>query len=134
VAASARPAHVLVADDAPEIRALLREVLEEEGGYRVTLFDAPPEPAEVARLAPDLVVLDHRFGGQGAGAPLRERLGRDPATAAVPVLLCTADHDIGRRLAAAGAPVVLRPFDLDEFLAAVERALRRPPGPPPGTD
>jgi CheY-like chemotaxis protein len=132
VAASPRPAHVLVADDAPEIRALLREVLEEEG-HRVTLLAAPPTPAEVARLAPDLVVLDHRFGGEPVGAALREDLRRSPATAAVPVLLSTADRDAGRRLAAAGAPVVLRPFELDEFLAAVERALRRPAGPPPGT-
>ncbi|MCB1561917.1 MAG: response regulator, partial [Xanthomonadales bacterium] len=51
-------AHILIVDDEPDIRGLLRDVLEDEG-YRVS--DAPDAEAArllVAQQAPDAVLLD----------------------------------------------------------------------------
>jgi CheY-like chemotaxis protein len=127
------PIGILVVDDDPAVLDLLREMLEEEG-YAVTAASAPPPTAEVARLHPDLIVLDHRLRAAESGWDVIRRLGTDPATAAVPILLCTAATGdvrcLADQLTTRGVEVVLKPFDLDDLLAAVRRALARAPGPP----
>ncbi len=127
------PASILVVDDDPAVLALLREVLVEEG-YAVATALAPPATAEVAHLRPDLVVLDHRLKAAETGWDVAQRLGADPATAAIPVLLCTAAVRDVRclvdELTTHDVEVILKPFDLDDLVAAVRRALARSPLPP----
>ena len=128
-----RPPHVLVVDDEPAILDVLREALEEDG-YAVTTATEPPATAEVARLRPDLVVLDHRLKAAESGWDVARRLEADPVTAPIPILLLTAAvvevQHLTEELAARGIELVLKPFDLDDLLAAVSRALPTPPVPP----
>ena len=140
-AADHPPRHVLVVDDEAAILALLREALEDEG-YAVTTALGPPATDEVARLRPNVIVLDHRLKAAESGWDVADRLAAHPATAAIPIVVCTAAvAEVGLRrhdLAARGIPVVLKPFDLDDLLAAVSRALADPPSParpapPPGS-
>ena len=50
--------HILVVDDEPDIRDLVREILEDEG-YRVSVAEnGETARAAFARGAPDLVLLD----------------------------------------------------------------------------
>lgn len=120
--------HVLAVDDDAPLGELFRELLAGEG-YRVTVAAVPPSTAEVARLRPDLLLLDLRLGGPEDGWQVIARLAGDPATASVPVVVCSADiEELGRRrayLTTREIGVVLKPFDLDDLLTAVRRGLAR---------
>ena len=127
----ATAAHVLVVDDAPELRALFRDVLEGEG-FRVSLAAAAPDLATIVGLGPDLLILDLLLGDdEDAAWELLRRLRGDPRLAAVPVLVCSAATRLLRRLEpelrSLGAELVPKPFDLDDFLGAVARCVGRDP-------
>lgn len=130
-----RSLHVLHVDDAPDIRALLREVLEDEG-YRVTSAASVQQVATVRTLAPDLIVHDLLFAGRTlSGWPFLQALRQDPHVGHVPVILCTADHRVhtdpawSRQAQYLGLQVMTKPFDLTDFLALLETALPRPGAP-----
>jgi CheY-like chemotaxis protein len=124
-----RPRHVLAIDDSPDVLALLRDVLETEG-FRVTTSAAPVAPAEVARLAPDIVLLDVLFGREERGLEVLRRLREEPATAATPVVLCSGATEPIRRLDAplleGATGLVLKPFDVDALLDEIARVLPDP--------
>ena len=131
--ADGKARHVLVVDDDQETLALFRDALEDEG-YRVTTVADPRlEPAAVAALEPDLLILDLRFGPERGGVDLLERLKGDPATRPVPVLVCSADHrlldELRDRLLAWDCAVLPKPFGLDELLPAVAACLAPQPHP-----
>lgn len=118
--------HVLAIEDAAEVLAVLRAVLE-EAGYRVSTRLEVVGCAEVVRLAPDLIVLDLLLGRDAAGLGLLVALRGDPATARIPVVLCSAAHDALRRLEGrhlgGGVRLVLKPFTVAELLDEAEQAL-----------
>jgi len=128
-----RPPRVLVVDDDPAIRDLLREALEDEG-YAVWTTDGPPATADVGALRPDLILLNHRLKSDETGRDAARRLRTDPATAPIPLLLLTAAvaelRPRAPELVALGIDLLFKPFDLDELLAAVARAADRAPAAP----
>jgi PAS domain S-box-containing protein len=85
---------------------------------------------ELARQhQPELIILDLHLPDM-PGDQVLARLAGDPATAAIPVVICTADATPGEapRLLAAGASGYLtKPIDLAELFAVVERARRGEP-------
>src|SRR6476659_7041726 len=92
------PCHILATDDDPGIRALLAEVLDDEG-YRVSL-SAAQDVAEVARLDPDLILLGSWDATVGAPTDFLDRLQAERATAGIPVIVLTgARRDAGDRAA-----------------------------------
>ena len=119
---------ILAIEDDAAIRAVYAELLTEEG-FRVVSWGAIPAegPAAVAALAPDLVILDLVIGQQPAGWALLAALHADPATTHIPTLVVTAAGPLARdhaaELDAWGCGVLLKPFDLDEFVAAVRDCL-----------
>jgi CheY-like chemotaxis protein len=127
---AATAAHVLVVDDAAELRDLYQAILESEG-YRVTLLAQAPSVGEVGALAPDAVLLDLLLSGdEGAAWGLLAGMRADPRLRALPVVVCSAASELLRRLAPGlaelGAAVLPKPFELDAFSAAVARAVGRP--------
>jgi CheY-like chemotaxis protein len=119
--------HVVVVDDDRATLALYRDLLGEEG-YRATLLVSPDlEPAAIAALAPDLLLLDLRFGHERCGVDLLRQLKGDPATLGIPVLVCSADarllDELGEQLAAWDCAVLAKPFGLEELLAAIAGCL-----------
>ncbi len=123
--ASSTRKHVLAGDDSAAVRDLVREVLETEG-YRVSLSAAPLDLETVKRVAPDLVILDFMIDdGAGSGWSLIDALRADPATRDLPIVACTGAVQQVReqrwRLDLNGVHVVLKPFDIDDLLTAVQQ-------------
>lgn len=128
-AATAAP-HVLVYDDDQATLDLYRDLLTDVG-YRVTLRSRlPDDPAAAARLRPSLILLDLIFAGVDAGWRFIEAAKRTPASAEIPILVCTAAAQIVAelkdRLDELSCRVVLKPFDIDVLLEAVSACLERP--------
>lgn len=124
--ATSTPKLILAADDSPDILDLIVEVLEAEE-YRVTTTMDPLDVDAVKRVGPDLVILDRMLEeGEGSGWRLLEELRRDPVTARLPVVVCTgATRRVAENealLRTLDARVVLKPFDIDDLLAAVAQA------------
>jgi CheY-like chemotaxis protein len=125
---SATQPHVLALDGSETFLAVLQEVLE-EAGYRVTAArEVPTDAGDVRRLDPDVVVLDLLIGGQDAGWRLLRRLRRDPATADMPIVVCTGAtalvREVGPELRSLADAVVIKPFDIGELTTAVDRGMQ----------
>ncbi len=122
-------AHILVVDDEPEIRNLVREILEDEG-YEVSVAADAREAREARRRrAPDLVLLDIWMPDVDGITLLREwREGEAPP---FPVVMMSGHGTVETAVEATrlGAfDYVEKPLSLPKLLAVVERALTRAPG------
>ena len=107
---------ILVVDDEPHIADLLAEALGDEG-YRVRrAYDGLAALAAADEADPDVVVTDVMMPGLD-GVDLARRLRER----GVPVVLMSAARTT---VDLPGVRFVPKPFDLDEMLAAVSRALR----------
>jgi DNA-binding response OmpR family regulator len=117
-------AQVLVIEDEPELRDLLRPYLEAEG---FTMWEAGtgPQGLAVLRAEPiDLVILDVMLPGLGGLEVLRQLR----ETSDLPVILLTARREEGHRIAGLrlGADdYVVKPFSAPELVARVVAQLRR---------
>lgn len=118
---------ILVADDDPDIRRLVRVVLERDGHRVVSAADG----AEALRLAlaetPALVVLDLKMPGL-SGLEAAAELRKHARLRDVPVVIVTANVSEGTAAtsAAAGAACYLRkPFQPDELARPIRELLSR---------
>ncbi len=117
---------ILVVDDDVNLRRTLRDVLE-SAGYEVD--EAENGLGALAHLdqgPSDAVLCDWKMPGQGGEGLLRALMIREPAEQ-LPVIIMTA-HGTGPNAITAmqlGAyDFVTKPFDIDEVLATVRRALQ----------
>ena len=122
---------VLVVNDDPAILEVFRALLEDEG-YEVVLdtLRTGHLQAQYARLQaerPDVVVLDFVVLGEQVGWQFLQLIKMQPATARLPVIVCTAAVDLvkelGAHLTKMRVEVVLKPFEIDHLYAAIARAL-----------
>jgi CheY-like chemotaxis protein len=114
---------VLIVDDEPLVRMLLRTTLPSESFDVLEASDGETALRLVAGGNPSLVVLDWHLPGRSGAEVLRDVKRIHPA---LPVLILTAAHDPEDRLRAAelGADVFLtKPFSPLELLEAIERLL-----------
>ena len=119
----ARP--ILVVDDDEPLRRLLFWTLTDEG-YAVTAApDGAAALALVHAVPPGLILLDMRMPVLDGWAFARRYRAR-PCQGA-PIICVTAAVDAAARGAQIGAvATVSKPFDLEELLAAVRRAVPAP--------
>jgi two-component system, OmpR family, phosphate regulon response regulator PhoB len=120
--------HVLLVEDDPDTREVLRIILESDGMVVTPAhdgLDALERLDEIHRRDPSTpcaIVLDYmmpRFGG----AQFRARQLSDPETSDVPVILVSAISDLENRAAALRPFAVLqKPVDPDELTALVRQA------------
>ena len=115
---------ILLVDDDPGIRDLLRDFLEKEGFTVETAADASEMDGKLARLHPDLIVLDLMLPGED-GVSICRRLARDGAP---PIIMLTAKNDeidriLGLEMGA--DDYVAKPFAPRELLARIRAVLRR---------
>ena len=120
---SAAPIKVLVVDDEPPIRKLLRMGLSTQG-YEI--LEAPNGKAALELMArePDLVILDLGLPDMQGHELLRMLRGRNER---VPIVVLSSRGDEGGKVEALdlGADdYVTKPFGMDELLARMRAALR----------
>jgi DNA-binding response OmpR family regulator len=124
LAAQPASATVLVVEDEPAVAALEAAILADAGLTVAVAPDGGAALAAVDQRRPDLVVLDLDLP-VASGFRVLEVLKRDPATAAVPVLVVTAlDFAEARAAVRSGADAFLpKPFEATEFVARATRLL-----------
>jgi two-component system KDP operon response regulator KdpE len=115
---------ILVVDDEPQIRRVLRATLSSRG-YEIIDAKTGEEGIELARKdKPDLVLLDVNMPGMGGLEACREiRRGSN-----APIIMLTvrnAERDKVAALDAGADDYVVKPFGIEELLARVRAALRR---------
>jgi two-component system KDP operon response regulator KdpE len=114
----------LVVDDDPALRRVLRRVFERDAATVVEAADAAEALSALARLRPDLVILDVPLPGAGG----YKVLSRIRERSDVPVLMLATDRDEIAKVVAAGAgcdDFVTKPFGLQDILARAHALLRR---------
>ncbi|MGQ0520360.1 MAG: response regulator transcription factor [Actinomycetota bacterium] len=113
---------MLVADDDPDIRALLTLNLE-LSGYTVAVAANGGEAGELARsLLPDLIVLDGMMPVSD-GLDVLQALKADESTTEIPVVMLTArasDADAWAGWQAGATYYMTKPFDPDHLLQFIE--------------
>ena len=117
--------NVLIVDDDPKNRLVLRAVLEQQGHCIGEAEDGEQALQKVRTDPPDVVVLDVMMPGI-SGYEVCNRLKRDPATAHIPVLMVTALTDRASRLKGMekGAnDFITKPVDIHEVALRVRNAV-----------
>jgi DNA-binding response OmpR family regulator len=116
---------VLVVEDDEDIRGFLAIVLE-EAGYAVTSAANGAEALQrVAQESPDVILLDMKMPVMD-GWEFAQHYRAYTAMQA-PIIVMTAARDARLRAREVDAVEVLsKPFNIEELLTTVERALRRP--------
>jgi two-component system KDP operon response regulator KdpE len=120
-------AKILVVDDEPQIRRMMRATLT-SNGYQVDEAKTGEEALETFRtFLPDLVLLDLNMPGMGGLEACRSmREGSD-----VPIIILTvrnAEKEKVEALDAGADDYVSKPFGMQELMARIRAALRRAPG------
>ena len=117
-------ANILVVDDEPQIRRVLRSTLTSQG-YVLTDAKTGEEGVDIARKdKPDLILMDVNMPGMGGIAACREIRGFSSA----PIIMLTvrnAERDKVQALDAGADDYVVKPFGIEELLARIRASLRR---------
>jgi two-component system KDP operon response regulator KdpE len=119
-----KAANILVVDDEPQIRRVLRSTLTAQG-YVLTDAASGEEGVEIARkIKPELILLDVNMPGMGGIEACREIRQFSSA----PIIMLTvrnAERDKVAALDAGADDYVVKPFGIEELLARIRSALRR---------
>ena len=116
---------ILVVDDERDIRALIADILEDEGhGVRMA-WDSDTAFAEIDKAAPDLIILDIWLKDSRLdGIDILKKVRRD--NPAIPVVIISGHGNIEIAVAAIkqGAyDFIEKPFNIDQLMVVIGRAL-----------
>lgn len=120
-----RRQHVLFAvEDDISTLELLCEVAQDAGWAAFGFTRLDEVRATLEQRRPTMLILDDNLP-DGSGGDLARELREDPRTHDMPTLVCTAAHPM--RIAEIGswAPVIPKPFDLDDLEGFLHAAARR---------
>ncbi len=118
-------AHVLVVDDEPNMRWVLHEALTRAGHTPYVVGSGPEALVLLATTPIDLVILDLKLKGMDGLATLRALRQRWPD---VVVIILTAYGTVAtavESLQSGAADYLRKPFDVEEILFKITRALER---------
>lgn len=121
---------VLVVDDSPDMRALIVDVLTEEGYEVVVASSGGRALGLMAERLPDLVITDLFMPGM-SGFTLRGEMLRRPDLARVPVVVLSAFWQRPSETLDV-VDVLQKPLNLDRLLEVVKRASETPMPPSDG--
>jgi CheY-like chemotaxis protein len=122
---------ILIVDDERDIVRALTIRLQGAGYEVVTAFDGAQGIFMAHKEQPDLIILDIRMPA-GNGFSVAEKLKQAPNTLPIPVIFLTGspEKDSEERAMTLGARFyVKKPYDPEELLDAVRRALEKEPDP-----
>jgi CheY-like chemotaxis protein len=118
-------ARVLVIDDEPDVRWLIRMSLERAGHEVLVAEDGLRGVAAAQKQHPEIIVLDLMMPVMDGYAVLAE-LAKDPRTAPVPVVVLSAraiPEEADRAARAGAARFIEKPFDPDALVDELEAVL-----------
>lgn len=118
---------ILVVDDEPQIRRVMRSTLTAEGYTIAEARDGQEAMAKLRNERFDLIILDMNMPVVDGLEACREIR----ASSAVPILMLTvrnAEKDKVRALDAGADDYIVKPFGIQELLARIRAALRRSSG------
>lgn len=116
-------ARILVVDDEPDQRALLRRIFERAGHEVRDAGHGAAALAAVRQSAPDLVVTDMMMPVMD-GPELILRLRAEPTTAGIPILAASGDGD----LAGGADAIVAKPYAWRRLIEAADGLLEKGSG------
>jgi len=119
---------ILVVDDDPDNRLLLRAILEMQGHSVVEAADGE-EALNMIRPSPppDIVITDLTMPVLN-GVELIKRLQAEPRTATIPVVVVSGDYDVARALRMSGwvEEVVRKPFTVSAVAECIRAVTTTP--------
>jgi two-component system, OmpR family, KDP operon response regulator KdpE len=117
-------ASILVVDDEPQIRRVLRSTLSTHGYVIIEAKTGEEALDSMRKERPDLILLDMNMPGMG-GIEACRQIRR---TSDAPIIMLTvrnAERDKVAALDAGADDYVVKPFGIEELLARIRAALRR---------
>lgn len=119
--------NILIVDDEPAIREMIRMALEMAGYHCLEAANIQDAYGLVVDQAPDLILLDWMLPG-GSGIELLRRLRKDTVSQDIPVIMLTAKTEEDNKiqgLEVGADDYITKPFATRELLARVKALLRR---------
>jgi CheY-like chemotaxis protein len=110
---------ILIVDDEPAQRVMLRRILERYGHTVIDASDGATALLSIERSPPDLVVTDVMMPVMD-GLELIRRLRCEPTTAAIPIVAASADTNLARE----ADGVVTKPYTIQQLIAVIEAVLQ----------
>ncbi|MCX7046248.1 MAG: response regulator [Candidatus Sumerlaeota bacterium] len=117
---------VLAVDDESDILLIIHTSLESEGFDVVTASNGFDALALAEEAKPDLIVLDIMMPEMD-GFEVMKRLRDNPKTATIPIVMLTGLSErklIKQALDMGVCHYIVKPFDFQDFLAVVNRAMK----------
>ncbi len=118
---------VLIVEDEPGIREMLRFALERGHFRSAEAGDAAAARLAIAQSRPDVILMDWMLPG-ASGVELCRELKDNPTTRDIPVIMITAraeEEDKVRGLNSGADDYVTKPFSFPELIARIKAVLRR---------
>ncbi|MBK1644640.1 phosphate regulon transcriptional regulatory protein PhoB [Thiocapsa imhoffii] len=118
---------ILVVDDEPDIRELIRFALEGAGHRVLEAGHADEARRLLGSDSPDLILLDWMLPGR-SGLELAQQLKQNPKTRTVPIIMVSArgeEDDRIKGLETGADDYIAKPFSPRELVARVKAVLRR---------
>jgi two-component system KDP operon response regulator KdpE len=122
-----KSATILVVDDEPQIRRVLRATLTAEGYAIVEARDGQEALTKFRSERPDLIILDMNMPGLDGVEACREIRSNSN----IPIIMLTvrsAEKDKVRALDAGADDYIVKPFGIQELMARIRATLRRSSG------
>jgi CheY-like chemotaxis protein len=126
VHSSPQEATVLIVDDQPDNREMFSTLLRSEGYRTVEAAGGMEAMDQIAREAPQLILLDVSMPDMD-GYAVASLLKADPKTSAIPIIMVTAHTGRGARVVGLHTGVedyLTKPVDAPELLLKVRNLLR----------
>ena len=118
---------ILVVDDEPTIREMIRFALTRAGYVCAEAGDTSEAEAKIHQAFPDLILLDWMLPGM-PGVDFVKLLKSDASTRDIPIIMLTArgeEDDKVRGLNHGADDYITKPFSPKELMARIEAVLRR---------
>ena len=117
---------ILIADDDPDLRDILRSILEPAGFAVTEAVDGTQALEAIRAHPPDLAILDYMMPGI-TGPELCERLKQDMLLRHIPIMMLTGKSEVQDKVYGINAGAddyLVKPFEPRELLARVHMVLR----------
>jgi len=124
---AAHPTRILVADDDPDLRDILRSILEPAGFAVSEAMDGRSALHTIRGQPPDLVIMDYLMPGL-TGPEVCAQLKQDLLLRHLPIIMLTGKSELQDKVHGINAGAddyLIKPFEPQELLARVQMVLRR---------